>query len=484
MDIKELPMTYTVANQVILNHNTPRDSAQKFLDAFRIEGLRSLIRVPNSGEFWIWENGHHHIIDEAELLSQIASFLNFAKCLRIQDGVESLVPFITNRNRELEVLHALKNICSQGKFKDPRVDPSWIFSDHVENLPNPGMGIKFLNKTLFIDEYLKTGNISSSLRDNQPSYFTAYQLPLCLEPTLPAPSKWIAFLENILENNEESIQLIQEWFGYCLTSMTQYQKILLIVGPTRAGKGIITKTLQTILGEGNYATPSASSLSDAFGIECLINKRLAILSDARFAKEKDKAKEVLLSVSGEDDLLINRKYKPAYNIKLPTKFMICSNEIPSFSDAGAALASRFLLIQLHKSFLGKEDIHLFERDIAPEASQIILWALEGLRSLLERKKFIQPSSYASTLEFLRHQQSPILLFLQERCTIDSGLSIPKNTLYNAYKAWCEEEGIEPLVLVHFSRYIFSASSHIRPQRKRNDGQLKQYYDGISLADRV
>lgn len=73
---------------------------------------------------------------------------------------------------------------------------------------------------------------------------------------------------------------LRTWFGYCLTGDTSQQKMLLIVGPKRSGKGTIARVLTRLIGNGNVSGPTTSSLAGPFGLQPLIGKTLAIVSDA------------------------------------------------------------------------------------------------------------------------------------------------------------------------------------------------------------
>jgi putative DNA primase/helicase len=46
-----------------------------------------------------------------------------------------------------------------------------------------------------------------------------------------------------LADDVEAIETLQEWCGYCLTTDTRQQKIFLVVGPKRSGKGTIARVL-------------------------------------------------------------------------------------------------------------------------------------------------------------------------------------------------------------------------------------------------
>jgi hypothetical protein len=118
-----------------------------------------------------------------------------------------------------------------------------------------------------------------------------------------------------------------------------------------------------------------------FGLAPLIGKPLAIISDARFAGEDSSiVVERLLSISGEDRLTVNRKYRDQWTGKLPSRLHIISNELPELGDASTAIVGRIVLVPLTKSWLGQED-HDLEPALHRELPGILNWALAGLHSL-------------------------------------------------------------------------------------------------------
>ena len=114
-----------------------------------------------------------------------------------------------------------------------------------------------------------------------------------------------------------------------ISGRTDLHKILLMVGPTRRGKGVIARTLAALLGRQNVAGPTLNSLGGNFGLAPLIGKPLAVISDARFAgRDASIVVERLLSISGEDILTVDRKYRDQWTGKLPSRLHIISNELP------------------------------------------------------------------------------------------------------------------------------------------------------------
>lgn len=97
--------------------------------------------------------------------------------------------------------------------------------------------------------------------------------------------------------------------GYVLSGETRQQKIFMLVGPPRSGKGTIGRVLTGLLGAHNVAAPTLAGITQNFGLQGLIGKPLALISDARLSNKADGtvAVERLLSVSGEDAITVDRR---------------------------------------------------------------------------------------------------------------------------------------------------------------------------------
>ena len=116
--------------------------------------------------------------------------------------------------------------------------------------------------------------------------------------------------------------MLQEIFGLCLTGDTSHQKAFLIVGPKRSGKGTIARVLTQLIGSDNTVAPTLARLGTNFGLQPLIGKRLAIISDARLGGRADQQAiaERLLSITGEDAITTDRKNIAAWTGRLQVRF--------------------------------------------------------------------------------------------------------------------------------------------------------------------
>src|SRR5204862_5645594 len=89
------------------------------------------------------------------------------------------------------------------------------------------------------------------LKPATPRYFTTVATTFDFNDKAPKPERWFGFLDSIWRDDPESVSMLQEWFGYCLSADTSQQKILLLLGPTRAGKGMVSRILTELVGREN-----------------------------------------------------------------------------------------------------------------------------------------------------------------------------------------------------------------------------------------
>ena len=62
-------------------------------------------------------------------------------------------------------------------------------------------------------------------------------------------------------SKQASILALQAWFAYVISVLLDLHKILLLIGPTLAGKGVTRRILGAVVGEQNVAGPTLSSLN-------------------------------------------------------------------------------------------------------------------------------------------------------------------------------------------------------------------------------
>jgi putative DNA primase/helicase len=222
-------------------------------------------------------------------------------------------------------------------------------------------------------------------------------------------------------------------------------------------------------------------LTKNFGLEPLIDKRIAIVADARLGSRIDQAAitERLLSISGEDTQTIDRKYQKAWTGKLPTRFLILTNELPRLTDSSGALPSRFVLLSSSQSFYGREDPDLTKK-LLTELPSILNWAIDGWDRLQRRGCFTQPAASEEMIGDLYDLSSPVGLFVEERCDVDPKLQIAVDLLFRAWTGWCEKQGrTHPGTKQTFGRDLRAVVPGLRTKRP-GSGTRERFFEGIGF----
>jgi putative DNA primase/helicase len=321
---------------------------------------------------------------------------------------------------------------------------------------------------------------ANGLLDHTPSFLTMNAVDYAYDRQAKAP-RWHQFFQEILPGDPNAQQTLQEIFGYLLTPDTRQQKIFMLIGASRSGKGTIARVLKALLGgSANVAGPTLSDLKDHFGLQPLIDKRAGIVSDARLAGQTHELVERLLSISGEDTMAVPRKHKEHWHGTLGVRFLIISNELPSLSDASGVIASRCILIRLRQSFLGRENTGLTEA-LLGELPGILNWAIEGLSWLRERGHFVQPASSAEMIDLLEDVASPIRRFIKECCEVGPEVGVARDALYRDYDTWREENGHHRMSKTKFGQALMAAEPSVDVTRPGSRGNQTWWCSGIKLA---
>jgi putative DNA primase/helicase len=413
--------------------------------------------------------------EDKAIRSWLYQRLEDAKYWHVTKDGRELRPWNPNRHKIGDVLEALAAVAHTAEWIDT---PSWLPS--VRGGPHFQSNYRATEIVACGNGLLHVG--SRELLRLSPLFFNRVAVSFAYDPGAPEPTRWLAFLNQLWLDDQESIDALQEFFGYVLSGRTDLHKILLLIGPTRSGKGTIARVVSALLGKGNVAGPTLASLGTNFGLSPLLGKPLAVVSDARLAGGNvHQVVERLLSISGEDLLTVDRKFREPWNGKLPSRFLILSNELPRFGDASGAIANRFVVLAMHESFLGRENTSLTE-ELTAELTGILSWSLGGLDRLNRQGKFTEPKSSTDSMLALQDLVSPVAAYVRDNCEVGIGYEIPVADLFADWRSWCEDNGHKAGSAQTFGRDLRAVVPHLRVIRPRDgEDQRQRRYIGMRLS---
>jgi putative DNA primase/helicase len=446
----------------------PMENAYTFLNA-KYSSEEGIKLVHYSSDFFVYKGDHYLEVEENTIRSDVYKFLD--KCKK-QDKKGNIQPFAPNPASVSGALDAIKAVVHLPNHPNTK-PPVWL-EGYGDNRPEASKLISLKNGLFHLED--------SILLPHSLGFFTQNSLPFEYDPKAVCPT-WEAFLQTVWGEDPESIEALQEMFGYILSGDTKQQKFFNVIGPRRSGKGTINKILVALLGEHNTVAPELGELCDTFGLQPWLGKLLASFTDAR-APERNRGAVVsqLLRIVGGDTVTVNRKNKEAWNGYLPTRIVIYSNEVLQLTENSNALTGRMVVLKMTNSFYGKEDTELGTK-LMKELSGIFNWSMVGLRRRIERGGyFLQPKTGLELLEVMEELSNPIGSFVTDVLEFDASAYVDKDDLFACFKHWATKKNLPYGTDLAFKRRFLAATQdkHIVADAIRTGGDRLYVYRGAKL----
>lgn len=435
-------------------------------------------------EFVEWDGISYKTYKSKVYRKKVAKFL--AGCAEETNDYDSsdetiFIPYKVNSARKKEVLEALEDMVH---LEEDCEAPCWLTDQ--KNRPDPREVIVCKNGLLDIR--------NGKLLKNTPAFFSNNYIAVNYDPKAPEPKRWLKFLDEIFPDDPESKKLLKWWFGYCMTEDTRQQKILMMVGRPRSGKGTCMHMLKRLVGKRAFGSMNFKALGSNFGLASAVNKSVLVFADSRVGPKTDQAAivEALLGISGEDVMRVDRKNLSSIDAQLKCRIILVSNEVLNLHDTSGALGSRILMIRFTEEF--KDDISEDDTDkiqdkklkdkLEAELPGILNWAIEGWHELQHEGRFSQPSSSADFISTFSAQSSPTNEFVEQCCEVGKNFEISTKELFECWKLWCTEQGYKQGNQASLGRHLMSVISHLqRVRTPAHENRSRPWkYRGVKLND--
>jgi putative DNA primase/helicase len=432
VEVKPQPKPERVASAaLVLNPSSPYDTAGEFIHRRCMLGDQCILWFWQD-QFYRWGGRVYEPVSEKALEGQLYEFLD--KAVKSSGGGH--VRFQPTPKNVSDVLHGIKSRLSLGTEYHP---PMWI------STREPAADwVVFNNKVVNVqteDEMPLTPDLW---------VHSALEFDWNPEATCEA---WETFLAQVFPGDGpsgedvESINLLEEWMGYCMTEETKFQKGLLMIGQRRSGKGTISRVLQQLVGNRSYVGLSFNTwIYSENSKEVLIGKRVGVFADVRFKPGKSygqnydpggithQSAEFLLNVTGEDTVTIGRKYKAPWQGQLKLKMMLISNEPPNLNDSSGVLPSRFVKLHFPVSFYNREDVDL-QWKLRAELSGIAVRCVRAYTALCERTHFVQPQSANALEKAVLVESDPFAAMVAACFVADFEGTAVRTAMVDAAQSW-------------------------------------------------
>ena len=255
--------------------------------------------------------------------------------------------------------------------------------------------------------------------------------------------RWLGFLAEATGGDDELIDFLQRWCGYCATGHTSEHALLFVHGPGGSGKSTFTELLAAVLGDYSR-TAAMDTFTEARGerhptdLAALAGSRLVTASETEEGRAWAEAK--LKLVTGGDTITARFMRRDFFEYRPQFKLVIVGNALPKLRSADAAMRRRFRVVPFEHP-PSQPDPGLKAR-LLTEADGIMRWMLDGAQ-----RWYSEGLGSAATVEQATDtyfaEADLIGRWLDECTEVDPHGSQPARTLFGAWRTWCQHNGHQP-----------------------------------------
>lgn len=263
---------------------------------------------------------------------------------------------------------------------------------------------------------------------------------------------------SIALEDESVISNLWEMFGLALYRGHEVSRMILLQGSGANGKSTLLDMLRHLLGPENCFSLSIHELGEKFQLVPAMGKLALIGDDIASDYVGGKACAVMKKfVTGD---VVNDQYKGGETFQFrPYSTLIYScNEIPRFEDASFGFERRVHPIPLAARFTPTSegyDPWLKQKLCKDECIEYaITKAIDALRKCLDRLA-LTPNKLSEELKKdIVLTNDPIRMFAEESKRARGSFTGKTNaSVYEDYKKWCDEKGVEAAGMQSFSKRL-------------------------------
>lgn len=275
--------------------------------------------------------------------------------------------------------------------------------------------------------------------------------------------RWLQFLREITQDDQEAIDYLQRFIGYTLTGSIEEHAFLFLFGPGGNGKSVLVGTVAAALGD--YAT---TAMQDVFtvGRSDQHPTHIASLRGARMVcvteteEGRAWAESRIKAITGGDRISARVMRGDPFEFNPVLKLWIAGNHRPTLNNPDPAMRRRLRLMPL--TYVPAAPDTKLPDKLRDELPGILAWAIEGAL-MWQRDGLGQPAVVREATSDYFAAQDSLATWLGERCERKAGAEMSSRAAFDDWRKWCisrgEEAGTE-------KRFAEAMENHAAKKRKK------------------
>lgn len=277
------------------------------------------------------------------------------------------------------------------------------------------------------------------------------------------------------DETNDQVLLLQEVMGAIMLGlMARYEKVVMLKGSGRSGKGTIMKIIERLVPQDARTAVSPFNWDGEYYLANLAGKRLNVVGELPDDEPIPAAQ--FKTVIGRDSLTGRSPSQKPFTFRNEAAHVFNSNYFIYTKDHSEAFYSRWILMEFRNSLIGHEDKQiktLAEDIIEKELAQVLAWALQGAKRLQERGYFQTTQAHKKLMGQWRHRTSTLLEFLLDKdvCHLSSktGTFCRRQEFYGKYVLWCKESNRRPMGKMKLYDELENVGGSVGVKQTRIDG---------------
>lgn len=295
--------------------------------------------------------------------------------------------------------------------------------------------------------------------------------PVAVDRKAGCPLFKKTLFDEIFRGRRDVADFWLRWMGYGMTGHATEQKILLLTGEGRNGKGVLMSIMSRIAGSYYTQPPMRLWLTQRGGGSGgpdedkakLDGARLVVSDEAPKNAEFDEA--ALKEFSGQSPISTSRKNKPGFTFTPIGKLVLLMNVRPKIDSVGAAIWERIHEIQFKEHFLSRTSPRFVEGEtfeVDPTRAEAILAReLPGVLNMLldaaaewYEHGLGMIDDVASAVAEYQEETDALGPFLKVCCETGKNFEVEAGTLYVTYCRFQERNALgSPMSQTAFGRAL-------------------------------
>lgn len=295
---------------------------------------------------------------------------------------------------------------------------------------------------------LRTGQLHEHRREDSVTKLC----PTEFDPSATCPH-FERFLLSVFDENQEAIDFLRRFVGYCLTGDVREQILAVFHGAGSNGKSTLLKAIENTMGT-DFAVAAPPSLlmekkTDAHPTELagLFGKRLVIAQETNAGARL--AEATVKQLTGGDTITARRMREDFWQFDPTHKVILVTNHRPGIAGTDHAIWRRLVLIPFNRRFWNPQKAEsgppelqqdkTLPQKLAAERQGILAWAVRGCTEWQRDGLQIPECVRAATAEY-RSEQDTLGRFVKACCLCQPAARVKFSALYEALTQWANDGG--------------------------------------------